>query len=103
MIDPVLRREPAAMVRGDDERRPVAVLADGLERIPEVGDEAVREMEIVEQTVVAACVRPVVRLAEAEPEHPRLILSYERERDARGQDVVAALLPELHDVLAQSA
>ena len=62
----------------------------------------VREMQIVEHPVVAARVRPVVGLAEADPQQARLVLPQVAERDAEGQHVVAAFLPQLHDLAAQA-
>src|SRR5688572_27705307 len=102
VLRPVRGRAPATVIGRDDERRAPAVFVHGLERLPQLGDQAVREVQVVEYEVVAARMRPVVRLAEPEPHHARPVLLQVLDPDPVAQHVVAALFPELLDLLAQA-
>ena len=99
MFRPVCGRAATTVIGRDDERRAAAVLLHRLQRLPQLRDHAVREVQVVEHEVVAARVRPVVRLAEANPHQARLVLLEVAERDPEAQVVVAAFFPQLHDVL----
>jgi hypothetical protein len=103
VLRPIARGEATAVVRRENEGRSIAMGLERLDGIPEVLQELIGEMEIVQEPIVPSGMRPIVGLAEPEPHHPRAVLRQVSSSELEGEDVVAALLPELHDPLPQSA
>src|ERR1041384_7758938 len=63
---PILRTAAAAVVGGNDERRLVAVLRDGLRRFPQAPHEIIHVMGRGEVVIIAAGVGPFIGLAKAD-------------------------------------
>src|SRR5688572_889027 len=101
VVDPVDRRSSSTVVRRDDQRRPIAVSIKCLNRAPELRQLTVDEMQVIEDEVVAARVRPVVRLSKTQPEDTWLVLVEIGKGNAEGERVIAAFSPGLDDLLAQ--
>ena len=103
VLDPVGGCDPPAVVGGHDESGPAAVAVEGLHGLPERLQIGVEDIDVVEQAVVAARVRPVVRLPEGDVEQARALRFQIFDGQVEGHGVAATLLPERHDLELQIA